>query len=132
MDCQVEYWLKESLENVDTAKILFEHKKYIEAAFFCHLAFEKMLKAFFVKRNKAIPPKSHNLLLLAKRSHLMDEIGESRLDFLADLNLFQIEGRYPGDREVFYMQTTVEKFAGMLNRTEAELKWLEQKLKSEK
>ena len=62
----------------------------------------------------------------------MDELGESRLDFLADLNLFQIEGRYPGDREVLSRQTTVEKFNEIINRTEVELKWLEQKLKSEK
>ena len=91
-----------------------------------------MLKAFFVERNKTIPPKTHNLLLLAKRLNLMDVLGESRLDFLADMNLFQIEGRYPEDRKVLYKQTNFEKFSEILKKTEVELKWLEQILKSKK
>jgi HEPN domain-containing protein len=55
MDKQTAYWLAESLENLDTAKVLYSNKKYLEAAFFCHLSMEKMLKGFFVKRMKSVP-----------------------------------------------------------------------------
>lgn len=128
---QTEYWLKESLDNYDTAKVLIRNKKYLEAAFFCHLALEKMIKAYIADRSKQLPPKSHNLLLLTDKAGLKSELDESQLDFLANMNLYQLEGRYPGDREIFYQQTPVEEFAELLTRTGVELKWLEQKLKLE-
>jgi len=47
MDARIQYWVSEANESYLTAKVLFENKRYIESAFFCHLAMEKKLKAFF-------------------------------------------------------------------------------------
>lgn len=104
MDKHTEYWLTDSLESLDTANVLFDNKKYLESAFFCHLAMEKMLKAFYTYRTNNIPPKVHNLLLLAERSGLQKEFSEEQMDFLAELNPFQLEGRYPGARQILYKQ----------------------------
>lgn len=128
---QTEYWLKEAFDNYETAQILINNKKYIEAAFFCHLTLEKIIKAFITDRTKQLPPKSHNLLLLLEKASLKSELGEEQMDFLANMNLYQIEGRYPGDREVLYQQTSVDEFNDIFKRTGVELEWLEQKLKSE-
>ncbi|QQK76608.1 HEPN domain-containing protein [Salicibibacter cibarius] len=132
MDQKVMYWMSESKENLDTAKVLYRNGKLLETAFFCHLATEKMLKAFIAKRKETIPPKIHNLLSLANKGSLDNELSESQFNFFADLNPFQLEGRYPGDREILLKKTAKREFEELLKRTEAELKWLEQKLKSEK
>lgn len=126
------YWLNESKENFDTAQILYRNNKFLETAFFCQLSTEKMLKAFIAKRTETMPPKIHNLLSLANKANLDNELSESQLEFLTDLNPFQLEGRYPGDREILLKKTPKSEFAGLLKRTEVELQWLEQKLKSEK
>lgn len=132
MNKQAEYWFKESLENMDTAKVLYKNNKYLEALFFCHLSIEKMLKAVFVTRNGITPPKIHNLLLLAERSDLKDELNESQLDFLSKVNSYQLEGRYPIDRDLMYHNTSIDNFNTILHQTEVELKWFEQRLKSSK
>lgn len=55
---------------------------------------EKILKAHWVKDNEGNhPPKIHNLLILASKIKL--ELKEKELEFLAVMNQFQLEGRYP-------------------------------------
>ncbi len=129
---QIEYWDKESFESYDTAKVLYANTKYLESAFFCHLAIEKILKAHIAKKTGELPPKSHNLLYLVEKTDLKASLSENQLDFLSNLILYQLEGRYPGDRALIYQQTTVAEFEQILKRTGVELKWLKQMLKSEK
>lgn len=131
MEKQAQYWLHEAIESLDTAKVLYNNNKLLESAFFCHLSMEKILKAIFVQRNGTVPPKVHNLLVLTERSDLAKELNESQFNFLADLNPFQLEGRYPGDRALLYQSTPTTVFHDFIERTEVELKWFEQKLKSE-
>lgn len=131
MEINTDYWIIEATESYKTAVVLHENKRFLESAFFCHLAIEKILKAFIVYRKKTFPPKIHNLLSLADRSDLSKNLSAEQLDFLADLNIYQLEGRYPGDREMLYTQTPIEKFDKILTDTDGELKWLKQKLRSE-
>ena len=91
-----------------------------------------MLKAIFVYKNGTTPPKIHNLLLLAERSDLQGELNESQLDFLSEVNTYQLEGRYPIDRELLFQNTPIDNFKTILHRTEVELKWFELRLKSNK
>jgi HEPN domain-containing protein len=132
MNKNVKYWFNESIESLKTAKILLKNQRTLECAFFCHLAIEKVLKAFIANRLNVIPPKIHNLLLLAEQSGLSKELTDEQLDFLSELNIYQLEGRYPGDRELLLKQTPTEKFTQILADTEREYLWLEQKIKSEK
>jgi HEPN domain-containing protein len=128
---QTEYWYKESFESYDTAKVLSANKKYLESAFFCHLSIEKMLKAHIAKKTGELPPKSHNLLYLIEQTDLKVSLNDDQLDFFSNLTLYQLEGRYPGDRTLLYKQTTVTEFEQILKRTGVELKWLKQMLKLE-
>ncbi|MDT7890615.1 MAG: HEPN domain-containing protein [Candidatus Nanopusillus sp.] len=41
----VELWLKQSLEDLDTARVLLNNNKYYASAFYSHQAAEKALKA---------------------------------------------------------------------------------------
>lgn len=64
-------------------------------ALFCaHLTLEKLVKAHWVTDNISnYPPKIHNLNKIVAQTKLM--LTEGELAFCADMNKFQIEGRYP-------------------------------------
>ena len=64
-------------------------------ALFCsHLTLEKLIKGHWVKDNEGdFPPKIHNLVRLAEHIHL--RFSEDDMDFLRQMNNFQLEGRYP-------------------------------------
>ena len=73
---------------------MFSSKDYVPALFFSHLTIEKLLKAHWVKDNTGNhPPRIHNLVILSSQIKL--KLNESDIDFLNQMNQFQIEGRYP-------------------------------------
>jgi len=61
--------------------------------FFVHLAIEKAIKACVVEATCDIAPRSHDLLLLAQRVGIA--LTEERGDFLARVQVYCLEGRYP-------------------------------------
>jgi len=125
----INYWVDEAREDLVTAKALLESKRYLECGFFCHLAMEKMFKASILHNTKVVPPKSHNLILLAKKSGVLVQLDESMKDLLADLQPFNIEGRYPEDRRKILESTPKRIFHEILNNTQEGVKWLEKNLK---
>ncbi len=67
-----------------------EHGEFL----FAHLALEKILKAHVCRSENKVAPPIHNLLRLAEVAGLRLE--QKQRDFLAEVNSFNIEGRYPG------------------------------------
>ncbi|HUT52066.1 MAG TPA: HEPN domain-containing protein [bacterium] len=90
---QVDYWRSGSDDDMESAEILLEKKKIQQALFFCHLALEKILKALFTHNTGQVPPKTHNLVLLAEKAGL--HAPPERMNFLRKFNVWQLEGRYP-------------------------------------
>lgn len=84
----VQYWRVGAEEDMQAAKQLIEGGKNRHGLFFVHLALEKILKAGVCKVTNSAAPRIHNLVRLA-------QIGDEQLDFLADMNEFNLEGRYP-------------------------------------
>jgi len=123
------YWVEEAKEDLITAKALFDTKRYLECGFFCHLAIEKMFKAFIVKHIKEVPPKNHNLIFLANKSGIIGELDESMKELIADLQPFNIEGRYPEDRRKILKVTPKRVFQDILISTQEGVKWLETNLR---
>ncbi len=69
-------------------------KAYLHSLFFAQLVLEKLCKAHWVKDNESnFPPKIHNLLLIIAKTNL--DLPVEDKDFLAIMNHFQLEGRYP-------------------------------------
>ena len=93
VDKQIEYWQNTSAEDIETAEILIDKKKYKEGLFFYHLSIEKILKALYVKNNKELAPKTHNLNYLINKSSL--NMNNDLIDIINNLHFFQLEGRYP-------------------------------------
>ena len=124
----VKYWVDESLETLDAAKILLAGGKSLEASFFCNLACEKAFKAAYIKHTSEIPPKTHSLVQLAQLSALFDLMNETQKRFISRLDVFQIEGRYPQDRAKLYATTPQEEFQTILRETEVIIIWVHQTL----
>lgn len=83
-------WWREALHNLRQAKKNFEIEEYSVAAFLCHQAAEKALKALYIVRKHRLPPRGHDLLKLGRLVEA-DEI----LDELKILNPHYTIARYP-------------------------------------
>jgi HEPN domain-containing protein len=55
----VELWLRQSLEDLDTAKVLLNNNKYYASSFYSHQAVEKCLEALLLYFGKDV--KTHDL-----------------------------------------------------------------------
>ena len=97
---QINYWLESAKHDLDVADILFENKKYDWCLFVGYLVIEKVLKAHWIKVNKEIPPKIHNLLKLLKETNI--ELSKEDKEYLVKINEFNLEVRYPDQRFEFY------------------------------
>lgn len=96
LEQQVAYWRDGAIDDWESAGILIEKGKIRQGLFWSHLTIEKALKAHVVKTTTTSPPKIHNLLRLAELAGLA--LTDARLEVLAKLNDFNLEGRYPDRR----------------------------------
>lgn len=118
----IKYWITASKEDLDSAEILFQNKKYHHALFFCHLSIEKMLKAIIVKSTGTAPPLIHDLVRLAEKAGL--DLNERRKDELAEITTFNIDARYD-DYKLSFRKKAKRRFSlGYLKKTREMLQWL--------
>jgi len=73
--------------------IEYEEEEILYCFFYLHLTIEKALKAHVVKRTKSLPPKTHNLLVLAEIGAV--NLSPDQNDFCGRINRYNIEARYP-------------------------------------
>ena len=90
MKGEIKNWQDSSKKDFDTAKYLFDGRKYEESAFFCQQAVEKVLKALLLKKTKELL-KIHDLVLLAKKVNAPKEIIIS----CSKITPAYIDSRYP-------------------------------------
>ncbi len=93
IDKQIAFWRDGALEDWDVASDLLEKSRIRHGLFIAHLALEKALKALVCKATKDLAPRIHNLVRLAELAQL--NLRPEHLDILAEMNGFNIEGRYP-------------------------------------
>ncbi len=123
----IEYWLKSAAYDLEVAETLLQNQKYDWCLFIGHLVVEKILKAFYVRDKKEIPPKIHNLLRLAENTNLT--LTEEQLTFLADINDFNIETTYPDLKFSFYQMCTKEFTERYFLKIKETYKWLLSQMK---
>jgi HEPN domain-containing protein len=123
---QVSYWETGSTYDLETAQALFERDRYPYCLYFCHLALEKLLKALWVLQRKEHPPRMHNLVFLAEKASA--ELDGTVLDFLAELNEFNLEARYPDLKRTLYLKADQKYTLYYLDKTREILNWLSRRL----
>lgn len=107
---EVVNWVKhlkeESQEAFDTAYDLYKSKRYHFALFFCHLAVEKLIKAYFLSKKKKFAAPVHDLIYLVKKTGV--KIDKETLAKLVEINNFNIRARYEDYKREFYKRSTLE------------------------
>jgi HEPN domain-containing protein len=101
-------------------------KRYIHAAFMCHLAVEKALKGLYASSLKSLPPKTHNLFYLSEKIKL--NLPEELSGFLAVMNGVSIVTRYPDELQRMRKDYNKAKTKSMLDQSKGLVKWLKEKL----
>lgn len=103
---QIQYWLESAKHDLKTAEALFKSKHFDWCLYLAHLVLEKTLKAFYVKDVGQMPPKTHRLESLAVKTKL--NLTPEQIDFLKEINEFNLEARYPDYKFGFYKLCTKE------------------------
>jgi len=122
---QIVFWYESAVEDWAVASDLVNRGYIRHGLFFAHLALEKALKALVCRAAQDIAPRLHNLVRLAELAKI--PIQQDQIDFLAAMNSFNIEGRYPdtlslppspkeADR---YMKQSEEVFQWLIRQLEA-------------
>lgn len=119
----VSYWKNGAEEDFQVADQLIRSGKIRHGLFFFHLALEKILKAHVCHNSKDIAPRLHNLARLAELSGIAFE--QKDLDFLSEMNPFNIEGRYP---EMWGPVPSREEADILLQKTGGIFEWLKNQL----
>ena len=90
---QIEFWFEGAKEDWEVASDLVNRNHVRHGLFFAHLALEKALKAHVCLVTQDLAPRLHNLVRLSEIAEL--SLNPDQLDVLAEMNAFNIEGRYP-------------------------------------
>jgi len=128
MSSKTDYWLESAADDLITAKAMLDAKRLLWSGFICHLVAEKALKAVIADKTDELPPKIHDLKVLAKRGGVMDDLSEEQLALLEQLNPLQIEARYPEHKDKVAQTLTPEKCQKIFSETEGFLCWIKQRL----
>jgi HEPN domain-containing protein len=123
----VMFWMEGSKESLRLANEILKRKYYGHALFCGHLALEKYLKARIVDVTDNHPPHSHDLPYLAGMARI--DLDPEQQQFLAKVNGFNIEGRYPEDKMEFYQSVKPEYSIEWLKKINDFYLWLSSKQK---
>lgn len=110
-----ELWAAGARDALDSAEKLYAAQKFDHALFFCHLAVEKALKALHIVTKDALPPYTHDLLHLAAAAGVALTSDQDKI--LAEINTFNISGRYAEEKRQLYKHATPPYARAWLDRT---------------
>lgn len=124
----IKYWQKTAEHDQETMMSLFKSKRYSDSLFYGHLVLEKILKALVIKKTKDHAKPIHNLVVLSQDANLI--LDKADLEFLAEMNKFNIRARYPDYKLSFYKLCTWHYTEPKIKKVNAMYKKLCQKLPS--
>ena len=126
IDEQIKYWINLSEQDLPVALSMFEKGHYMWCLYIGHLIIEKVLKAIYVKDNGRTPPKTHDLLKLAKATEL--KLSTEQEEFLSRVTDFNIEARYTDYKSNFYKLCNKEFTELNLEKIKSLYEWLKRKV----
>ena len=127
MEKQVEYWLTESEKDLPVAESMLANGHYNWSLFVGHLVLEKLLKAIYVKEHQKLAPRIHDLVKLAKSINL--NLSDKQLVFLSEVSDFNMESRYPDEKNQFLKQCNREFAEKYLKQIKEMYSWLKKQIK---
>ena len=122
----VERWLLQGKEELDTAKVDFKGGKWFAAAFWTQQAVEKVLKAVYLFIKKESPGTTHSLTFLGRELGVPQEFWGLLRDSTKDYYL----SRYPdASEDIPFLMYHKEDVEMSISKAEELLQWAEQQLK---
>lgn len=117
-------WVNMADYDLETARHMLATGRFLYVVFMCHLALEKMLKAHVTQNTQSVPPKTHDLIYLVKKSGLA--LPQSYLEFIGKINNASVPTRYPDDLQKMIAQYPEPIVRDYLEKTAEVLAWLKQ------
>ncbi len=120
MKQEVQNWLKQAREDLDTAKYLLDGKKYKQCSFYSQQAAEKGLKGLLILKTRKLI-KIHDLVKLAKEV----DLDEKLISSCEKLNAVYIDSRYPDIGHSKYTRKEAEDDVAIAEKV---LEWIEKNI----
>ena len=99
--------------------------RWLYVAFMCHQVIEKTLKAYWCATQETEPPYTHSHQRLATGSGIYDEMNDDQRDFLDIITNYNIEARYPEDKNTLARTLTSDFCQQMIDETKQMQQWIE-------
>lgn len=125
---KVAYWLDIADYDLDTAEAMYQTGRRLYVAFMCHQVIEKTLKAYWCATQPEDPPYTHSHKRLADGCGLYEQMSSGQQDFLNTITNYNIEARYPEDKEELSRSLTDEFCRQMIDETKQLQQWIKEKL----
>ena len=123
-----EYWVDLAEYDLTTAQAMLDTKRFLYVGFMCHQCIEKVLKGYCVTQGMSNPPYTHNLMTLADKGGLIEQLSEEQLDFLDFVQPLNIEARYPETKQKLLEVLSEERCREICLKTEEFFIWVKAKL----
>ncbi len=125
---QVQYWLDIADYDLDTAEAMHQTGRWLYVAFMCHQVIEKTLKAYWCATCDDEPPYTHNHMRLANGCGLYEQMSDEQRDFLDTITNYNIEARYPEDKDEQARTLTPLACRQIIDETKQLQQWIKDKL----
>lgn len=129
---KVLYWLDIADYDLETAEAMYKTGRRLYVAFMCHQVIEKTLKAYWCGTQTEYPPYTHNHKRLADGCGLYVKLDDSQKDFLNTITNYNIEARYPENKEALSQTLTLETCRELIDETKQLQQWIKEQLSAAK
>jgi len=120
---KIAHWADLSNYDLETANAMLQTKRYLYVAFMCHQAVEKIFKACYAKNKEETPPFSHDLEYLAIKADIYGQLSDEQIDFILELNPYNIETRYPEYKQELLDRLSPSKCNELIDNAIKLLQW---------
>lgn len=125
---RVKYWIDIADYDLETSEAMYSTRRWLYVAFMCHQVIEKTLKAFWCGTMPEDPPYTHSHKRLADGCGLYERMNEVQKDFLNTVANYNIEARYPEDKETLARTLTPQACRQMIDETRQLMQWIKDEL----
>jgi HEPN domain-containing protein len=125
---KISYWVELSDYDLETAKAMFETKRYLYVAFMCHQAIEKVFKACYSKLKEDTPPYIHDLMSIADRAGFFEMLDDEQISFIEQISPLNIRARYPDYKKELAQKMTKTVCGKLMTKTQELQKWTKENI----
>lgn len=125
---KVTYWLDIADYDFETAEAMYQTGRWLYVAFMCHQVIEKTLKAYWCGTQLEDPPYTHHHMRLAEGCGLYEYMSDEQKDFLDIVTNYNIEARYPEDKEALARTLTPQVCRQLIDETKQLMTWIKEQL----